>query len=257
MANQAAIMTFSILLVLNESALMSQFYDPYDTESDPINKLLHRVLLIQHTKSLLKSIPKFAGSSFVKNLQNTLLSPEIQKIPSEVASALQLLEGLNLSTTVNLIERRIYSRAICLLHKNYFLMLRKTSEWATALFWAANISREYIRLLVAKRPMALLILAHYCVLLHHAPTRWWMCGWSGRVLDMVNQLLDEQWRVYLSWPIRAVEPDQAPLCKTSHEPEDDSFVADTIDLIDEIVSNPHENSSAGKDRTAIIQTALE
>lgn len=256
-ANQAAVVTFSTLLILNESALMSQFYNSYDTESDPINRLLHRFLLIQRTKSLLKSIPKFAGSSFVKNLQNTLLSPEIHKIPPEVASALQLLDDLNLSTTVNLIERRIYSQALCVLHKNYFLMLRKTSEWTTALFWGANISGEYIRLLVAKRPMALLVLAHYCVLLHHAPTRWWMSRWSGLILDVVNQSLDEPWRMYLSWPMRAVQPDQAPLFKTSHEPEDNSFVVDAADLIHEMVSDPHQHCSVGKDRRAIIQTALE
>ncbi|KAJ6078069.1 uncharacterized protein N7446_001005 [Penicillium canescens] len=56
--------------------------------------------------------------------------------------------------------------------------------------------------LVSKRdPLALIVLAHYCVPLHYHRANWWLSSWGYRVLDIVYNTLDSHLRPSLTWPI--------------------------------------------------------
>lgn len=92
------------------------------------------------------------------------------------------------------------------------MMMAKPKDWFPALFWAVFVPSQYIDAMKARRPLSLVTLSHYCVLVHHSPERWWMKGWSDRVLDSVFQLLDESWRPYLSWTRQAMQPDRDLFC---------------------------------------------
>ncbi|KAJ5502567.1 hypothetical protein N7463_005441 [Penicillium fimorum] len=69
--------------------------------------------------------------------------------------------------------------------------------------WSFRIPAEFLELLEARRPFALVVLAHYTVILHHIRGSWWMGDWGNRILQEIGDLLDPEWRELIGWPIDA------------------------------------------------------
>lgn len=66
--------------------------------------------------------------------------------------------------------------------------------------WPIRVSPEYIALLRERRPEALVVVAHYGVLLHHARD-YWAVGDSGSFLiRSITSHLGEYWAEWLVWP---------------------------------------------------------
>ena len=63
---------------------------------------------------------------------------------------------------------------------------------------------KFATLIKQRKPQALIILAYYCVLLDILDNRWWINGWSTRVLRDVMGSLDEQWRHWIEWPMQSI-----------------------------------------------------
>ncbi|EAT80977.1 hypothetical protein HBH56_164390 [Parastagonospora nodorum] len=64
-----------------------------------------------------------------------------------------------------------------------------------------NLSSEFTALLSMCKPEALIILAHYAVLLHRR-RRVWLVGNVGRILiEEISRFLGTFWRTYLDWPL--------------------------------------------------------
>lgn len=47
--------------------------------------------------------------------------------------------------------------------------------------------------------MALVIVAHYCILLNRLKEHWWIEGWSTKVMGAIWRELDENWRPSIQW----------------------------------------------------------
>ncbi|GKZ63057.1 hypothetical protein AnigIFM49718_010788 [Aspergillus niger] len=73
-----------------------------------------------------------------------------------------------------------------------------------ALRWPFGLESRFLKLLKERDPMALVILAHYCLVLHHFRHHWWMEGWSLRVAHGIWHQLHESWRPYISWVVQEV-----------------------------------------------------
>jgi hypothetical protein len=89
---------------------------------------------------------------------------------------------------------RAFVRATAAKEKGIFTM------WTAVNIWPARISMEYLDLLAAREPAALVLLAHYCVLLEPLEQAWYMSGFRKRLLSRIYWQLEEEWRVWLEWP---------------------------------------------------------
>ncbi|EEB92789.1 hypothetical protein MPER_08652 [Moniliophthora perniciosa FA553] len=69
-------------------------------------------------------------------------------------------------------------------------------ELVAAIKWPELFSTKFLELLLEKRPRALVILYHYCAMLHGVSHCWWS-GDSLRRMEYVRSLLDEKWRFCL------------------------------------------------------------
>ncbi|EKV09800.1 hypothetical protein PDIG_28500 [Penicillium digitatum PHI26] len=72
-----------------------------------------------------------------------------------------------------------------------------------ALWWSFQIPAEFLELLEARRPFALVILAHYAVILHHLKSSWWMGDWGNRILQEIGNILEPECQDLINWPIDA------------------------------------------------------
>jgi hypothetical protein len=50
----------------------------------------------------------------------------------------------------------------------------------------------------------LVVLAHYCVIVHHSQKWWCMKGWSEKVFDAVVRTLHEDWQPNLDWAVQGM-----------------------------------------------------
>ena len=72
-------------------------------------------------------------------------------------------------------------------------------------FWPIKNSLEYVDLLSNWHPGALILLAHYCIILHRVETRsWYLGGRAARMLSTIVRRLDPIWHRYVERPLSEV-----------------------------------------------------
>lgn len=80
-------------------------------------------------------------------------------------------------------------------------------EQAPGLIWAwpTMLPGTFTRLLMERRPEALIVLCYYAVLLHRR-RRMWLVGDAGqRLIEEMSRFLGTYWREYLEWPNQMLE----------------------------------------------------
>jgi hypothetical protein len=138
---------------------------------------------------------------------------EAGKLPDpEVDKSFLLLEdgALNLQvikSTTTSEEMEAYTDAIAKLRtmlaacfQGLDLVLRRS----TISICAGGVTDTFLRLLSEKRPPALIIMAHYCLLLKYCDECWYMERRSYHLFESVQQSLGSGWDVYVEYPRRVL-----------------------------------------------------
>lgn len=100
-----------------------------------------------------------------------------------------------------------YMQAVKALRKCYVKIFTRASvecEVATALTWPVEVPDAFLELLKARAPEALIILAHYCVVLHHLDGYWWMRGWGAHLIENIYNELNGSYREWTRWPSETI-----------------------------------------------------
>jgi hypothetical protein len=219
--NTDAIFTFSGMSILFEMALMNPAYKTYLSEQSPIDQLLHVFILWRKVFTLRQSFPQsFRQAILPKRMivqgmtdahRSKIMEGKLAQmqhfglLSSELDSIAQRLHSLNRATATDSAEVQIYAEAIDLLHLTFSNFIKSPGYWSLALLWPSRISISCVEHMRARRPFALLLLGHYCALLHHGTNQWWMREWDRSVLSAISQSLDGQWIKHMSWAVQAVQ----------------------------------------------------
>jgi len=71
--------------------------------------------------------------------------------------------------------------------------------------WPTVLKPEFWRLLEAKSPIALLVLAYFAALMSLRPKLWWFQYWPKLLLEKVEEhLVGNEWEKALAWPKQVV-----------------------------------------------------
>lgn len=195
---------------------------------DPIANVLDKFLLIRKTVQLWRSSLPY----LIDRMNPPFRSSRKQFVPPEKQSrefmtALEDLETLN-KTTVPAEEQGYYAHAIKLLSWEFSTMVLLPSDFEQTLRWGSAIDEEYIKLLRLGRPMALVILAHYCVLLYHDTKSWCLVGWAETVFRAIKGALNEPWTHCLIWAEDAMNVDRVRKSVEIWPVTKDHAVADVV-----------------------------
>lgn len=71
--------------------------------------------------------------------------------------------------------------------------------------WTYQLEEGYTDLLQERNPVALIILAHFALLLRNFECIWFLRGWADHLINGVQKFLDQHHQVWLEWPIQQVE----------------------------------------------------
>jgi hypothetical protein len=66
--------------------------------------------------------------------------------------------------------------------------------------WTMLIPPTFTRLLAAKQPVALIVLAHYAILLHSGRHMWQVGDAGSHILVLIEAYLGPRWKTWLSYP---------------------------------------------------------
>ena len=79
---------------------------------------------------------------------------------------------------------------------------RDESTVLASFVWPITLPPRFLDLLSEKQPEALVILAHYCVVIfwgEHSDT-WFLTGWASYMLETIKRSIPESWQEHLKWP---------------------------------------------------------
>lgn len=123
--------------------------------------------------------------------------------PSEADEQLNRLTIL-VSHVEDAERRLLYTKAITDLQKAFsiYSSLDKGDCNISIIFqWCAQLSEEYVGLLMSCDPEALVIFAHFAVLMSKALPCWWLEGRVEWLLASIHSHLGECHRIWIQWPI--------------------------------------------------------
>ena len=121
--------------------------------------------------------------------------PVIQSIP--VREALRRLQLRTGDWSGEMYRKALYQSAI-------LSLLRTPDTPGVALVFLVLIESDFIDLLKMKDPIALVILAHYGVLLHTLRQSWWLRDAGYRLVEDVYHILDASWHPWIFCAMESV-----------------------------------------------------
>ncbi|PVH86717.1 hypothetical protein DL98DRAFT_510753 [Cadophora sp. DSE1049] len=106
--------------------------------------------------------------------------------------------------TLSVDETKALDETLSLLRETYVAMATMGDRIDTAsacLSWPIRASDLYLDLVAKQSPQALVLLAHYSLLLNMCGDLWWLHGMSRKLLQEVHKALPEKWRHWIQWPL--------------------------------------------------------
>lgn len=209
--NCEALLVFSHLLVIysfasekqDETLFLSE--TKHDENSDVVPPWLY---FLRNGCSLLCDVWVHLESSPVRELaamwdipivvpdsQTSLVTYLLSIIPSSSAPSAWSPETIH-----------IYTKSIHDLGAAFLATHLSTTfnTWDAIRVWPMCIDIEYMGLLKARHPSALILLAHYCVLLGKVKDQWYCEGRAKRLLESILRYLDTEWLGCIQWPLEEV-----------------------------------------------------
>lgn len=135
-----------------------------------------------------------------------LVSQEkVPPIPDTSQFAIQSLWKQNtvLSSRDPRHEKDIYDATIQHLSSAFKMFMTGSDGTIPASIWISRIHPRFMSLLEERQPFALVILAHFNVIIHSLRGQWWMGEWNSRVLQELGLVLDAEWRKSINWVMDA------------------------------------------------------
>ena len=155
--------------------------------------------------------PSIEGGPLRGLLQPGVINTVDTRLPRAAETQMKALAELceNSSSGEEAVEA--YGQSVKALRKCFVKIFTRASvecEVATAFTWPVEVPDAYLELLKARAPEALIILAHYCVVLHHLDSYWWMRGWGAHLIENIHGELNEAYRDWLRWPSDTIRRDE-------------------------------------------------
>jgi hypothetical protein len=142
-------------------------------------------------------------------LKTSKLAPLLERPPKRdpdarlaprVYTAFAKLEQLNEVTPNTASDKEIFSAMIKWLVHDAEDILLYPDDWSPTMHgWDASLPPRFFQLLKEREPLAFVLLAHYCVIVHHSQKLWCLEGWRMNLFDAIVRALDDSWQSSLAW----------------------------------------------------------
>jgi hypothetical protein len=100
-----------------------------------------------------------------------------------------------------------YSKALDQLSERFDAALPSPSSRSTqlspqqVLAWVYHLEDDFVRVLQEEKPIPLVILSHFCILLNGLSSYWWTRGLVEHLLSEIYSSLDEEYKIWMRRPM--------------------------------------------------------
>jgi hypothetical protein len=202
-SNAKAMFAFAAIVVIYTFAFphTPDVQDPWSC----IDDLYQVLVLTRGVQQVIHSPRDFTGFLRGSSFGPILRTDEVEApIPEHAAAMLKQLREANQvcgSRDANH-EVHVYEGAILNLEEMLNWCYSGIRSTTIAGRFAIRLKPRFMELLRERDPLALVMLAHYGVLLHYLEHRWCFGDWCVRVSKAVWAILDDRWRPLLQWAMR-------------------------------------------------------
>ncbi|MCJ1471707.1 hypothetical protein MMC13_000347 [Lambiella insularis] len=199
-SNISPIFAFSTLVPLYIFGYTHTFALPLN----PLPEIFEIIAVLRGCAGIVRSGAEWLENGPFKHLLLPEPTDPLQALPIEIEVALSTLSIYNGKTTADTMLLNSYSEAIGVLRESFKLALNAPGEQKVALPFPILISPEVPMRMREGDPIALVILAHYGVILHWLGTSIWMKGWGAQTVDAVKNAVGEDWQKCITWAVEEV-----------------------------------------------------
>jgi hypothetical protein len=140
---------------------------------------------------------------FAQAMLPTPVDPNASLAP-EIEAALETLSQRTLETIADPKAQEAYATTIEMLRQTLLLAAEKPDTKMTALLFPIMVPPLFRDELRYRNPMALLILAHYVVVLYWLRSHIWLRGWGSQIVEAVKGVVGRDSWGCLNWPLKVV-----------------------------------------------------
>lgn len=209
--NALPLFCFSAYLV--QQAVFDVFVSPLTATSD-LSQMLDRLIQCLHLHCGIGIIAQKSWEMLREVLfpERAMIGPgykkthEILEVSESVGGECQRIYQLLHESRLDDKTREVYEDAVKLLQHLLDRVRAEHNQRAAALHeWLVRVPPEYSKLLRERRPEALVVLAHFAVLLNSAKDYWAIGEYSGVFLiRSISSHLGDFWADWLAWPMEAI-----------------------------------------------------
>lgn len=139
--------------------------------------------------------------SRIETLLTMLPSVSLLNDDSEVTACLQAMENLRQTFAFTVSGFNATLTMAMKTHSPKSLPERLSKRLFVTL-WPFSVNDCFVRLLSEMRPPAMIIMAHYCLILRRAKDCWYMAESGLRIFEAIQHNLGEEWSAYIEYPRR-------------------------------------------------------
>ena len=125
-----------------------------------------------------------------------------------IRARLHELQEVNWRTAHNEAEYQRFFTAIERLIHAYETYRYIAEDRSLVFVWTVTVPESFVVELKARRPMALVVLAFYAVLVHSVEEQWWAKGRGKNLVEAIHEELPMEWREAVKWPMEVVRSEE-------------------------------------------------
>lgn len=192
---------FTATYSLAESSLQMQ--SGGRQESNAVSRIMESFQLVRGIRTVLEPHWRHLKESWVAPiLQLAITSGAEEDAHKTILPDEKMLRSLALGLDSS-IQRRSCFNAIDELSSSIQVVQHSTNRLLNArmvMKWPASVDMTLESLILQHKPIGLVIMAYYAVLLHISRDTWWVSRWPPILLNYIEEYLGEEWAELLSWP---------------------------------------------------------
>lgn len=160
------------------------------------------------------------GSCKIVEACKKWISPGLYILPPPLDDLTEFLDGADSSRIMALqshlsfiTDSSICQNAISTLHEAFARasMSHHNTPLRNAMnFWVGGLPDEYFVALRQGEVWALIIMAHFCILVARSEAKWYMRGHAVEFLTSIKDRVPDSWKSYIEWPCRELGVSSPP-----------------------------------------------
>lgn len=171
--------------------------------STPVDDMLSVFVLIRGVQTVLQSAQEWITQGALGALIGNW-NPTVSPLPEDINSAFEKLFDKNDIDTPDPSTREFYRSTIQGLRKAFEIHTVVQGDPGLIFTWLLMVQASYVAQLEEKDPMALVILAHYAVLIHSSDGQWWTESRGAQLFEAIHRMLPPEWLSAVELPRKII-----------------------------------------------------